>query len=238
MRLIRINGLGFGCLWGLLVIGLGCTGCTSGRSGSAGQVKASQTAGIATTSKSVAGGLVTEACTTEDFAPFEHTDGEVVDLDRESLPRGLFLATLAEMAIEKKTEGSSVPARLIVREVSGGKGAEINCADGIERLGSDFEMALTGLVKFETTQKPEGSGFTSRQFFFFQDKDGYGVVLSNPKHLIGSLSRQQPVDLRQILRASPASPQLLRVNDRSYLLKYTRERDGVRGYLLIHLALY
>jgi len=234
MELIRFNRLGFGCLLSLLLIGLGCT---AGKSGSDTPVKTSQPSEL-TASKSVAGALNAVACTSDDFAAFEQTDGDVVDLDREALPRGLFLATLAEMAIEKRAEGSSGSARLIVREVSGGKGAEIACADGIERLGADFEMVLTGLVKFETTQKPEGSGFTSRQFFFFQDKDGYGVVLSNPKHLVTSINRQQPVNLRQFLRANPASPQLVRVNDRSYMLKYIRERNGVRGYLIVHLALY
>ncbi len=234
MAVISFNRLGLSCLLALLLIGIGCT---AGKNGPGSAIKSSNQSAELTASKSVAGGLGAVACAADDFALFENTDGDVVDLDRETLPRGLFLATLAEMAIEKKAEGST-PARLIVREVSGGKGAEITCADGIERLGPDFEMALTGLVKFETTLKPAGSGFTSRQFFFFQDKDGYGVVLSNPKHLISSLNRQQPVDLRQILRASPASPQLLRVSDRAYLLKYTRERDGVRGYLLIHLALY
>lgn len=220
------------CLMGIFIA---ATGCTAGKGGGqTAQIK-SQQANELIAAKSIAGGGMAVACNPEDFATFERVDGEALDLERETLPRGLFLATLAEMAIEKK--GEPLPTRLIVREATAGKGAEIACADGLDRLGNDFEMVLTGLVKFDTKEKPEGSGLTSRQFFFFQDKSGYGVVFSNPKHLVNGLNRV-PLDLRQILRASPASPQLFRVSDRAYVLKYAKEREGVRGYLLIHLMLY
>jgi len=184
--------------------------------------------------KSMVGLTSTVTCNLEDYARFERSTGDIVDLDRENLPRGLFLATQAEMLIEKKPETGSPATRVIVREENVGKGGEIVCAEGLERLGADFEMALSGLVKFETREKPEGSGFISRQFFFFQDKEGYGVVLSNPKQISG----RTPLDLRKILRASPAAPQLYRNGDRSYTLRYSRERDGVRGQLLVHLEVY
>lgn len=183
--------------------------------------------------KSVVGLTAAVACHADDWARFERPLGEPVDLERENLPRGLFLAALTEMRIEKKAEVGGA-TRVIVREESGGKSAEIVCAEGLGNLGVDFEMALTGLVKFKTTERPEGDDFTSRQFFFFQDKDGYGAVLSNPKQL----SSRAPLDLRKLLRASVASPQLFRTSDRSYVLKYSRERDGIRGQLLVYLEVY
>lgn len=219
----------------LSAIFIALAGCTSGKDGVPSSQIKSPNANELIAAKSVAGGGMAIACNAEDFVSFERLEGEVIDFEREGLPRGLFLATLAEMAIEKK--GEPQPTRLIVRETTGGKGAEVACADGLDRLGTDFEMVITGLVKFDTKEKPEGTGFTSRQFFFFQDKAGYGVVFSNPKHLVSGLNRR-PLDLRQILRTSPGSPQLVRINDRAYILRYAKERDGVRGYLLVHLNLY
>jgi hypothetical protein len=179
--------------------------------------------------KAVASTASNIACSSEDLAVFDRNDGEVIDLDRESLPRGLFLATASEMLIEKKTDTGS--ARALVREVIGGKGAEITCSEAVEKFGQDFDMVMTGLVKFETTEKSLGSGFVSRQFFFFQDKNGYGVVLSNPK------PSAQNNDLKKYLRGGVPVGQLVRMSDRSYLLKYMRERDGVRARLLVRLEL-
>jgi hypothetical protein len=173
------------------------------------------------------------ACSTEELAAFERNDGEVIDLDRESLPRGLFLATASEMLIEKKSDAGA--ARALIREVIGGKGAEISCSENVEKLGQDFDMVMTGLVKFETTERPLGSGFVSRQFFFFQDKNGYGVVLSNPKPTSQSLD--QTTDLRKYLRGGVPAGQLVRLSERAYLLRYLRERDGVRARLLVRLEL-
>lgn len=215
-------------LAGLILFSL-LMGCTPEKAGT----QASKSGDTLVSSKSMVGLTSTVVCNADDFTRFERPAGEPVDLDREALPRGVFLATQAEMLIEKKSDAAPA-TRVIVREENVGKGGEIVCAEGLERLGTDFEMALSGLVKFETKEKPEGSGFVSRQFFFFQDKDGYGVVLSNPKQL----SSRTPVDLRKLLRASPAAPQLYRNNDRSYTLRYARERDGVRGQLLVHLEVY
>lgn len=229
--------LSFGCSLkrvskrGILASGLILTlmGCTPEHGVGPAANKAGDTAVAAKTS--MVGLTSTVACNPDDVAHFDRVAGELVDLDRENLPRGLFLATQAEMLIEKKPDAGQSATRVIVREENVGKGAEIVCAEGLERLGADFEIALTGLVKFVTTDKPEGSGFTLRQFFFFQDKDGYGVVLSNPKQL----ASRTPLDIRKLLRSSPGAPQLFRNGDRAYTLRYLRERDGVRGQLLVRL---
>lgn len=199
--------------------------CTGDKSGALSETK-SAVSGIAKVAQTPATNVT---CASEELQAFERQDGEVLDLERENLPRGLFLAKASELLIEKKSESSF--ARAIVREVIGGKGAEIACAEGIENLGPDFDMAISGLVKFDTTERPQGSDFVSRQFFFYQDRTGYGVVLSNPR------LASQSVDLKRQIRSGSAMAQLVRLSPRGYLLKYQRERDGVRARLFVHLEL-
>lgn len=191
--------------------------------------------------KAVAGINAEPTCAHEDLSFFTRKNlGEVIDLDNEVLPRGLFLASLSELLIEKRPEtgeesqGSSEgKARVLIREVVGsGRGAEIRCAENVEKFGAEFGLTMTGLVKFETLNRPTGSGFALRQFFFFQDRSGYGVVVSNPK-------LTSPIfDLRKLIRGGVAPGQLIRTGDRNYVLRYSRELEGgVRARLIIHLDL-
>lgn len=171
-----------------------------------------------------------EACTSEELLSFERAElGETISLDHDSLPRGLFLAKDSELLIERKADSSY--SRVLVRETVGSKrGAEIICAENVEGFGTDFDFSMTGLVKFETSERTTGSGFVLRQFFFFQDLMGFGVIVSNPK--ISS-----PIfDLRNLIRGGVAPGKLMRTGDRSYILRYVREREnGVRARLVIHL---
>lgn len=187
--------------------------------------------------KALAGVGAQAACAPEELHSFERTElGVPIDLEREALPRGLFLAKVSELLIEKRTEtqtAAQTTSRLLVREVVGsGRGAEIRCAENVEGFGHDFDVTMTGLVKFETSERPTGSGFVLRQFFFFQDMDGFGVVVSNPK-------LSSPIfDLKKLIRGGVAPGQLVRTGERSYLIRYVREREnGVRARLVIHLDL-
>jgi hypothetical protein len=219
--------------WASCLFLLTAAACTSERNSA--KTSEKNLVASATLTKSVVGGGSQVGCRPEDLSGFtslENSSPDVFDLEHEELPRGLFLATKAEMRIEKKPDVLAGPSRIVVHETMGGN-AEIVCAEGLDRLGVDFEMAISGLVKFQTNERPEGSGFTSRQYFFFQDKDGYGLVLSNPKQL----THQLPLDLRKTLRSSPSSPQLIRLNDRTFILKYSREVEGVHADLLVYLDL-
>lgn len=182
--------------------------------------------------RAIAGINAEPTCAHEDLSLFNRRDvGEVIDLESEILPRGLFLARVSELLIEKRTETDI--AKVLIREVvGGGRGAEIRCAENVDKFGFQFDMTMTGLVKFETLNRPTGSGFALRQYFFFQDQSGYGVVVSNPK-------LTSPIfDLRKLIRGGVAPGQLIRTGERTYLLRYIREREGgVRARLLIHLDL-
>lgn len=181
--------------------------------------------------KAVAGTNAEPTCVHEDLSLFNRKNlGEVIDLDNEVLPRGLFLASRSELLIEKRGEGA---ARVLIREIVGsGRGAEIRCAENVEKFGTEFGLTMTGLVKFETLNRPTGSGFALRQFFFFQDPSGYGVVVSNPQ-------LTSPIfDLRKLIRGGVAPGQLIRTSDRTYIIRYARELEGgVRARLIIHLDL-
>jgi len=192
------------------------------------------------------------ACSSEELSRFEAPDVESIDLDRESLPRGLYLATLAEMLLEKKAE--SAPVRLLVREIPGGKqDAEIICSENVGKLGSAFEMAITGVVKFESGAASQGSSqglsqgtnfqqgmsqgsniitrVTSRQFYVYVKGAEHGVILSNPK------TAARSTNLKQALADSGSVGQITKLDERHYLLKFTREREGVRARLLVQLEL-
>ncbi len=175
---------------------------------------------------------VESICAREDLRWFVSESGHEVDLENETLPRALFLASEADLLIEKRTVDGGV-SRVMIREVfGGGRGPEIRCAEKVEGFGSQFGMTMTGLVKFDTLNRPTGSGFALRQFFFYQDHSGYGVVVSNPQ-------LTSPIfDLRKLVRGGVAPGKLIRTGERSYLLRYLRTReDGVRASLLIRLEL-
>lgn len=176
------------------------------------------------------------SCSASDLAIFKRGDAEIVDLTHESLPRGLFLGRSAELLIEKTTDAGL--ARILVREVTGGKKARIVCAYGVDKIAQDsFDVSLTGLVKFDTSEKPEGTNFTLRQYFFYQDRTGFGAVFSNPKSLATSATSVAPVamDLKRQLSTPSQTGEILRWPDHTYALRYQRERDGIRARLIIHL---
>jgi hypothetical protein len=193
---------------------------------------------IATSGEAEAAKSITEAeylpCAQVELAALSRPEGVVVDFEKENLPKGLFLASRSELLIEKLGDATTVPpqpgAHVLIREIHGGKDAEIKCADGVERLGTDFDLTLTGPVKFETSTHPWGSGFVLRQFFFFLNRKGYGAVISNPK------PGATVVDLRRLLREGVTPGQLFRVNDHAFVIRYVREREsGVRATLSIRL---
>lgn len=168
-------------------------------------------------------------CGVEDILPFDRTDGEVIDLTHESLPRGLFLGHHSEFLIEKKAEGGV--ARVLVREAVGGKNADVVCADNLEKIPPEgIDISITGLVKFDTTENPLGVNLTHRQFFFYQDKTGFGAILSNPKSTAAAVM----MDNKKPFNLPGQTVQLIRLADKSYQLKYFRERDGIRARLIVH----
>jgi hypothetical protein len=179
-------------------------------------------------------GANSQSCTSIDLSSFEKPAGEVIDLNREALPKGLYLATLSEVFLEKKSEkqieGAPV-VRFLAREVAGSRNGEIVCSENIEKVGPDFDLAIMGLVKFDTSRNPNGDDFTARQFYVFSDRSGYGVILSNPE--IASKEH----DLKKFLNSGMSRGQLVRLSEREYALRMVRERDGVRVRLSIRLEL-
>ncbi len=213
-------------LSGVALLASGNLACTGEKPGSMPQIKAPDREGP---TKALATKGEAPICSPEEINAFERQEGEVVDLDRESLPAGLFLATVSEILVEKRNEMSI--SRMLVREQVGAKAAEIVCAEGTDKFGQDFELSLAGLVKFDTTEKPQGSGFTLRQFYLYQDKSGYGVVLSNPR------LNPANAELKKLVKGVFANGQLSRLNENEYVLRYARERDAVRARLQIRLEL-
>ncbi len=171
----------------------------------------------------------TVSCSAEDLATFDRPEGEVLDLDREPLPKGLYLANLSEMLVERKLESGAV-ARLLARELQGSKNGEIICSENMEKL-APFDLAIMGLVKFDTSVNPAGESFTARQFYVFSDRNGHGVILSNPE--LGNRGQ----DLKRFLTTGMARGQFVRLTDRQYLLRFVREREGARIRLSIRLEL-
>lgn len=210
----------------LLGAGLGLSACTNDRSTASSTTHLTALSG-SEKAKSVGG----DGCVAEELAEFDRVEGEVVDLERDTLPRGIFLATESEMLLEKPAASDKKPetsARILVREVTGGKrDAEIACSENAERFSEGFEMSISGLVKFDTVANPAGGDFTSRQFYVFADRKGRGVVVSNSK----LLGRER--SLKQLL----STGQFIRLDDRHYLVKTMRERDGSRARLIVRLEL-
>lgn len=171
-------------------------------------------------------------CTTEDISGFNKQSGQVFDLEREKLPKGLFLASAAELLIEKKQD-TQVVARVLVHETIGGKESEIRCSESLERFGQDFDMTMTGLVKFESADVGgPTSKFVQRQFFFFKNRTGYGAVVSNPKTPLTT------GDLQKAILSTGAQAQLIRFGDRDFAIRYVREREGgVKAILMVKLEL-
>ena len=169
-------------------------------------------------------------CTPELLMGFEKSEGEVVDLDHQTLPRGLYLATLSEVLLEKKIDAST-EVRLLAQEVPGSRNGEILCSENMDKLLPQFDITITGLMKFDTSVHALGDQFTARQFYVFSDPSGHGVVLSNPD--LGSTGQ----DLRRFLNSGPARGQIYRISEREYQLRLFRERDGARVRLLIRLEL-
>jgi hypothetical protein len=254
-------GLISGLMSGLVVATLAilATACTGGNlttNNSTGNLTGSLTTAVSSSSSQppiavgskVESAVATKAssgCSADDASLFDRQEGEIVESD--SLPSGLFVASKIELLLEKSELGSpssppvdptvatgpvSTGARVIIREVIGSdKGAEIACSEGIEKFGHDFEMSMIGLVKFDTTARAEGSGFIQRQIFFFQNKDGFGAVVSNPGLAIQHAA--SPLSLRHILHRGAAT--LERLSATTYRLKYTRDRNGVRAKMVILL---
>lgn len=202
-------------------------GCTNEKSGVSATPKLKANA-----AKISSQAVANSACAAEDLAFFERQDGEVVDLSRELLPRGTFIARTSEMLVERKF--ATGLARALVREATGGKSTEIVCAENFDKINREvIDVTMTGLVKFEIGDKSTLSGLVARQFFFFQDQGEYGAILSNPK----SLSSQSSVDLKKLLGSQIQPGQVVRLTDRTFALRYQRERDGLRARLVIHLDL-
>lgn len=182
----------------------------------------------AATTKSKAS-VVTRACTNEMLASFADHSGVVLDLEREALPKGLYLATLSELQLVKKE--SDVTGRLIAREVSGTRTGEILCAENMTVFGDDFSLALLGPVKVDTSQDSSHENLTVRQFYVFADKNGHGMVLSNPE-----LDRRGQ-DLKAFLNTGASRGQIVRYSNRQYAIRLSRDQDGAQARLLIRLDL-
>lgn len=237
------------------------TGCTAGdRVNPAASLEKASEVSVAPALKSLVDAGPLPLCRSEDLLPFDRIDGDIIDLDQENLPRGIYLARVSEMLVEKKNEGQS-PSRILVREINSSqgslavaKGAEVICAENLERFGTDFESSLNGLVKFEVNDKSTassaGGGSIFRQYYFFQDPTGYGVVISNtrrPLNLTAAASNavgvghqlnvHPLVEAKKLLQEGPSAPQIIRVSDHEYVLKYIRDREGARTTLMIHLDL-
>lgn len=209
---------------------LACTG----EKNPSGNFKSSGPSALSAKDESLKGKLTSETsqCSVENVAHFDSAEGETIDLTRDQMPRGLYLAQYSEFIIEKKSETGI--ARAIFRESAGAKSAEVICADSFERVPPEaIDIAMTGLVKFDLSGNSSGVGFTQRQFFFYQNKSGFGANFSNPKSLLNSGS----IDLKRFLSAQAPLIQVVRLSDKLFLLKYSRETEGVRGRLHIHLEL-
>lgn len=160
----------------------------------------------------------------------QNSSGEPIELGAQELPRGLFLATMSELLLEKRDESAAV--RLLVREVPGDKRGQIICSENLERLGENFEMSIAGLVKFTTIERPLGDGFVARQFYVYANGDQRGVILSNQRPTITDM------DLRYWMSSGVSEGELRRLDDRTYLMKFIRERDGVVARLAVQLEYF
>jgi hypothetical protein len=171
------------------------------------------------------------ACAPEDLAMFDRQDGAGIDLEHVTLPRGLYLATVSDMLLEKQND-SGIPTRILIREIPGlAKGGEVICNENLEGFGNDFQMSVTGIVKFDTTNNSQGADFTARQFYVFSDKNTQGIVLSHPTF-------SAPLELRKLIKGHNSVVHFVRLSDKSYLMTFTRRKaGGIRARLLVHLEL-
>ena len=210
-----------------LFLALSIAACTN----NSGSLTTTPGSSAITPSLKTTGTTPTVNCTSDQVAEFEKPEGELLDLDHEPLVKGLYLASVSQLMMEKRIDGSTDVARLMAREVAGTKIGEILCTENMEKLTGDFDMSITGLIKFDTGVNPNGDSFTARQFYVFSDQRGRGVVLSNPD--LGTRAQ----DLKRFLSTGVARGQFYRLNDRSYMLRFIRERYGARILLTIRLDL-
>jgi hypothetical protein len=168
-------------------------------------------------------------CTAEDLASFERLEGEPVLAEKDEMPRGLYLAAVSEVLVEKKTADDLPIARILAREVPGSNNAQIVCSDNVSLFGNEFEMTVTGLVKFDIGLDRRGSGLVARQFYVFAGHDRHGVILSNadPYALSEGVSG--------FLKNGNAHGQLVRSTDDLYTLRFTREREGSSARMIVRL---
>jgi hypothetical protein len=168
-------------------------------------------------------------CSSSDLARFDKIDGDEIDIARDALPRGMYLATLSELLIEKKAEQSG---RLLAREsLEEKQQAEIVCSENVEILGDSFELSLSGAVKFDTISDPGGGNLVSRQFLAFANQERHGVVISSTK--LADRSRT----FKQSVTSGIFIPTFSKIDERHFVLKLLKERDGIRARLLIHLEM-
>jgi hypothetical protein len=170
-------------------------------------------------------------CSQEDLAAFDRNEGTLVDLDREDLPKGLFLASVSEMLIEKRGDsGQMIQTRLVLSEQAGDADPQVVCAENPEKLGIDFQTAISAVVKFDTRGFTQGTGLTTRQFFVHTDRSGYGAIFSTPRN-------QSTTNIKQALSNSNALFQVFKTGENELMIKYMRERDGIRTRLLTRLQI-
>jgi hypothetical protein len=169
-------------------------------------------------------------CAVEDLATFERLEGEqLVHVERDELPRGLYLASISEVLVEKKTADGLSTARILAREIPGSNKAEIVCSDHVAHFGEEFEMTVTGLVKFDTGFEPKGAGLVARQFYVFAGHDRHGVILSNADLY------ERAEGLPGFLKKGNAHGQVVKAAEDAYALRFTRERDGSVARMFVRL---
>jgi hypothetical protein len=174
-----------------------------------------------------------DGCAEERISSFELQFSEVVHLEKGELPKGLYLASGAEFLVEKRASNGDVVARMIAREEAtagrGRAGSEIVCTDHVDHFGVDFEMAITGLVKFDTSLDPLGGGLVARQFYAFANEDQHGVILVNAAAGLRSES------LADFLRNGSAEGEIRKLSEGRYVLRFTKRRGDHYAKMLVHL---
>lgn len=204
----------------LALVAAGIVGCTSARN----------EAGLPSANDSSAKAVGSAKCSSDDVASFEKSEGTLVDLEREEIPKGLYLAAQSTLLVEKKFDGATGAARFMVREEPGKSEAKVICAENPERLGPEMQTAVAAVVKFDTSVSNQSRGLTTRQFLAFVGKNGYGVVLSTAKN-------EAAIDLKTALANSNAVTQIFKLSERSFAIRYFRERDGVKTRVLTRFDL-
>lgn len=208
-----------GPVMGLLLLSVGLlVACTGERSGP----DAAQDRQISALNSKFNEPDWTPSCLPSDFSAFDRHTGEVLDLEREIPPRGLYLAVRSEMLLEKKNSNGAV-TRMLVREVPGSKSAEIVCSEHLDLLGDSFELVLSAPVKFTVGLDSVGEDLVARQFYIYTNKGEHGVILSNPR------TSAQKLNLKDFFDAGRSMGQLVRMDSQTYLMRTVREQNGVRA---------